>query len=162
GDHVLEGSDGSRATVLRTGAIFRCRPDGSKIATVSIGYCNPYRDVAFDAAFNMFHIDNDSNDGGKFAGCRLMHVAEESDFGWRRRAASQKADRLRGAAFGELPGKMLPMLKTGRGAPAGLFIYNDTRFPAEFRGLLYYPDVLRKLVRAYRVSARGSTFAVTE
>jgi putative membrane-bound dehydrogenase-like protein len=162
GDHVLEGSDGSRATVLRTGAIFRCRPDGSKIATVSIGYCNPYRDVAFDAAFNMFHIDNDSNDGGKFAGCRLMHVAEESDFGWRRRADSQKADRLRAAAFGELPGKMLPMLKTGRGAPAGLFIYNDTRFSAEFRGLLYYPDVLRKLVRAYRVSARGSTFAVTE
>ena len=25
-DNVVEGSDGSRATVLRTGAVFRCRP----------------------------------------------------------------------------------------------------------------------------------------
>src|SRR5262249_514726 len=42
-DNFAEGSDGSRATVLRTGAIFRCRPDGSKIHVYSIGYRNPYR-----------------------------------------------------------------------------------------------------------------------
>ena len=29
-DNFAEGSDGSRATVLRTGAVFRCRPDGSR------------------------------------------------------------------------------------------------------------------------------------
>src|SRR5208282_5016049 len=52
GDHHVEGSDGSRATVLRTGAIFRCRPDGSRMQVWSIGYLNPYRDVQFDAAFN--------------------------------------------------------------------------------------------------------------
>ena len=49
----------------------------------SIGYRNPYRDVAFDTAFNIFHADNDNEDGSKFTGCRLMHVAEGSDFGWR-------------------------------------------------------------------------------
>ena len=46
------------------------------------------------------------------------------------------------------------MLKTGRGAPAGLLIYNDTRLPEEYRGLLYYPDVFRKLIRAYKVEPR--------
>ena len=28
-------------------------------------------------------------------------------------------DHVRGAVFGELPGKVPPLLKTGRGAPAG-------------------------------------------
>jgi putative membrane-bound dehydrogenase-like protein len=163
-DNVVEGSDGSRATVLRTGAVFRCRPDGSKVQVFSIGYRNPYRDVAFDAAFNMFHADNDNEDGSKFTGCRLMHVAEGSDFGWRlyQGARCCRPDRVRGAVFGELAGKLPPLLKTGRGAPAGLLIYNDTRFPAKYRGLLYYPDVFRKLIRAYRVEPQGATFEVKE
>jgi quinoprotein glucose dehydrogenase len=163
-DNYVEGSDGSRATVLRTGAVFRCRPDGSKVQVYSIGYRNPYRDVAFDTAFNVFHADNDNEDGSKFMGCRLMHVAEGSDFGWRLFTGARccRPDPVRGAAYGELPGKLPPMLKTGRGAPAGLIIYNDTRFPEQYRGLLYYPDVFRKLIRAYKVEPRGATFAVTE
>ena len=72
-------SDGSRATVLRTGAVFRCRPDGSRMETFSIGYRNPYRDIAYDDKFNLFHSDNDQEDGSKFQGCRIMHVAEGTD-----------------------------------------------------------------------------------
>jgi putative membrane-bound dehydrogenase-like protein len=163
-DNFAEGSDGSRATVLRTGAVFRCRPDGSKLHTFALGFRNPYRDVALDETYNVFHVDNDNEDGSKFTGCRLMHVAEGNDFGWRLRHGARCCvpDRVRGAAFGELPGKVTPLLKTGRGAPAGLLIYNDTRFPEQFRGLLYYPDVVRKLIRAYRVEPRGASFEVTE
>lgn len=162
-DNFVEGSDGSRATVLRTGAIFRCRPDGSKLHTYSIGYRNPYRDVAFDAAFNMFHADNDNEDGSKWTGCRLMHIAEGSDFGWRLRPGADCCipDLTRGAVYGEAPGKLAPMHKTGRGAPAGLLIYNDTYFPEPYRGLLYYPDVFRKVIRAYQVKPEGATFEVT-
>src|SRR5262249_38852457 len=43
-DNYVEGSDGSRATVLRTGAVFRCKPDGSDMEMFSLGYRNPYRD----------------------------------------------------------------------------------------------------------------------
>ncbi len=82
-DNYVEGSDGSRSTVLRTGAVFRCRPDGSVMHGFAMGFRNPYRDVAFDTAFNIFHVDNDNEDGSKFTGCRLMHVTEEADFGWR-------------------------------------------------------------------------------
>jgi len=161
GDNYVEGSDGSRVTILRTGAVFRCRPDGSRMQAFARGFCNPYRDVAFDADGNMFHADND---GGQSVGCRLMHVAEGCDFGWRLRQGVRhgRADALRSAVSGELPGKIPPLLKTGRGAAAGLLVYNDTRFPENYRGLLYYPDVLRKLIRAYRVEPRGATFAVTE
>ena len=163
-DNYVEGSDGSRATVLRTGAVFRCRPDGSKMHTFSLGYRNPYRDVAFDALGNIFHVDNDNEDGSKFTGCRLMHVAEGTDFGWRLRSGARccSPDPVRGAVFGELPGKVAPMLKTGRGAPAGLLIYNDTRLPENYQGLLFYPDVFRKLIRAYKVERKGATFAVVE
>jgi quinoprotein glucose dehydrogenase len=162
-DNFAEGSDGSRATVLRTGAVFRCKPDGSKLEAYSLGYRNPYRDLAYDNRFNWFHTDNDNEDGSRFMGCRIMHVAEGADFGWRLFLGARccRPDHVRGAVAGELPGKMPPMIKTGRGAPAGLLIYHDTRLPEHYRGLLYYPDVFRKLVRAYKVAPAGSTFQIT-
>jgi quinoprotein glucose dehydrogenase len=163
-DNWAEGSDGSRAIVPRTGGVFRCRPDGSKLHVHSIGYRNPYRDVVFDAGFNMFHVDNDNEDGSKFTGCRLMHVPEGVDFGWRLRPGARCCvpDNTRAAVYGELPGKVAPMLKTGRGSPAGLLIYDETFFPETYRGLLFYPDVFRRLIRAYRVEQAGATFRVAE
>ena len=162
-DNHGEGSDGSRATVLRTGAIFRMKPDGSKLAEFARGFRNPYRDVVFDHTYNMFHVDNDQEDGSKFQGVRLMHVLEGADFGWRLVAGAVccRTDFARGAVFGEAPGKMPSMLKTGRGSPAGLLIYQGTAFPEFFRGLLIYPDVYRKMVRAYSIEQAGSTFRVT-
>ncbi len=163
-DNFVEGSDGSRSTVLRTGAVFRSKPDGSQMHLFSMGFRNPYRDVAFDSAYNMFHVDNDNEDGSKFMGCRLMHVPEGSDFGWRLKTGARccAPDVARGAAHGELPGKMAPMIKTGRGSPAGLLIYNDSRFPKHYQNLLFYPDVFRKTIRAYKVAPKGSSFEVVE
>lgn len=162
-DNVVEGSDGSRATVMRTGAVFRCRPDGSHMEVYSLGYRNPYRDLAHDDQFNWFHVDNDNEDGSKFTGCRLMHVGEGMDYGWRLKIGARccQPDHLRGAVAGELPGKLPPMLKTGRGSPAGLLIYHDTKLPEPYRGLAFYPDVFRKLVRAYRFAPVESSFAVS-
>ncbi|MFM8274879.1 MAG: PVC-type heme-binding CxxCH protein, partial [Gemmata sp.] len=161
-DNFVEGSDGSRATVLRTGAVFRCRPDGSRMETYSIGYRNPYRDIAYDDKFNLFHTDNDQEDGSKFQGCRIMHVAEGTDFGWRLQIGARccRTDFVRGAVAGELPGKVAPMIKTGRGSPAGMLMYHDTRLPEHYRGLAFYPDVYRKLIRAYKIEPSGSTFKV--
>jgi putative membrane-bound dehydrogenase-like protein len=162
-DNYVEGSDGSRATVLRTGAVFRSKPDGSKMETYSLGYRNPYRDLAFDDKFNWFHSDNDNEDGSKFMGCRIMHVAESSDFGWRLMYGARccRPDSARVSVGGEVPGKMPPMIKTGRGSPAGLLIYHDTRIPENYRGLLYYPDVFRKVVRAYKTEPDGASFKIT-
>jgi quinoprotein glucose dehydrogenase len=164
GDHHVEGSDGCRATVLRTGAIFRCRPDGSRLQTFAIGFCNPYRDVVFDATGNMFHADNDGSEGERFTGCRLLHIAEGCDFGWRQRPGARacQPDLFRTAINAELPGKMPPLVNTGRGAASGLFLYNDTRFPEPYRGPLYYPDVVRKSIRTYRVEPKGASFTATE
>lgn len=161
-DNIAEGSDGSRATVLRTGAIFRSRPDGSRLSEFARGFRNPYRNVVFDELYNMFHVDNDQEDGSRFQGVRLMHLLEGADYGWRLEMGAKccRTDFARGAVFGERPGKMPSMLKTGRGAPAGLLIYQGTAFPDSFHGLLIYPDVYRMKVRAYEVQRSGSTFEV--
>src|SRR5262249_15128135 len=107
---------------------------------------------------------NDNEDGSKFQGCRLMHVTEGNDFGWRLFTGVHccRPDSVRGAAEGELPGKLPPLLKTGRGSPAGLRIYNQTRVPAPDRGTRFYPDVFRRRIRAYRVEPKGASFAVKE
>jgi len=165
-DGHAEGSDGSRVDLLRTGGIYMCRPDGSKLQLYARGFRNPYRDVVFDQHQNMFHMDNDQEDGSKWQGCRLIHVLEEADYGWRLKAGVRCCwpDMDRGAVSGERPGKMPVMMKTGRGAPAGLLYTSGAAMPEVFRGWLIYPDVFRKSVRAYRVErdATGSTFKVVE
>ena len=82
-DNKAEGADGSRATVLRCGVVYRCRLDGTDLQEVARGFRNPYRNVVLDRYFNVFHVDNDQEDGSKFTGCRLMHVMDGNDFGWR-------------------------------------------------------------------------------
>ena len=146
GDNVVEGSDGSRATVLRTGGVFRCRPDGSHMEVYSAGYVNPRGGVAFDAGFNAFLSDDASS--GKFDGHRLLHVPEGSNFSGRVQTGGQSA-------------RQPPVLETRRGAAAGLLCYNDTRLPESYRGLLYCPSP-EGTVRAYHVEPSGATFAVTE
>ena len=163
-DNYGEGKDGSRVTVLRTGVIFRCKPDGTGLEEFAIGFRNPYRDLVFDDRYNLFHVDNDNEDGSKFMGCRLLHLVEGADFGWRlfEGAICCRPDYLRAAVNGELPGKLPFMLKTGRGAPAGLLMMTSNTFPKEYQGLALYPDVYRKVVRAYRFAPEGATFGVTE
>jgi HEAT repeat protein/glucose/arabinose dehydrogenase len=162
GDHHAEGSDGTRATVLRSGAIFRCRPNGGRLHLFALGVNHLRQGGAFDLAGHLFHIDDDVQDGSKFTGCRLLHLAEGADLGWRIAPGGTEPDSLRAAVFGELSGKMPGLLKTGKGTPGPLFVYNDSRFPEEYRGLLFYPDPQRRLIRAYRVDLTGASFKVVE
>ncbi len=84
-DAEVRGRDGSQARVLRSGGVFRMRPDGSRVETFAFGMRNPFGNVAFDRDFNVFHTDNDNEDGSKFQGCRLLHVVAGGDYGWRLR-----------------------------------------------------------------------------
>jgi glucose/arabinose dehydrogenase len=137
-DNVVEGSDGSRVAVPHGGAVFRCRPDGAKVHVHSTGYANPYGPGAFDAQGNLFLADADP--GGR----RLLHGAEGAD--QRRRSAPD--------GRGSKP--------DADGLSAGVLVYDDTRFPEAFRGLVLCPDAANRSVRAYRVEPQGATFSMTE
>jgi putative membrane-bound dehydrogenase-like protein len=161
-DAHAKGSDGSEATVLRSGGVFRCKPDGSKIEVVAFGMRNPWGNVCFDSNFNMFHTDNDNEGSEGFTGCRLLHVVEGGDYGWRLREGARccMPDYDRATWDGGRPGRLGPITLTGRGAPAGLCCLNSAAFPPPLQNVLIYPDVFRKLVRGYKLKPAGATFAV--
>ena len=161
GDHRAESWDGSRAVVLRTGAVFRMQPDGSKITEFARGLCNPRGNIAFDELGNAFHLDDDVAGAGKFEGVRLLHLLEGADYGWRARESDAQPDLARAAAWGERQGMLPGILKTGPGSSAGLVIIGGTQFPDILRGALIYPDPDRKLVRGYMVEREGETFKVS-
>ncbi len=162
GDHRVEGADGSRALVLGTGAIFRCRPDGSRMEVFAFGFQRPQGALTFDAFGNGFQSETIEPEGDKSRGGRLLHVAEACDFGWRQRvgASGVLADRFRTALNGELPGKMPPLRKAVTGPAIETMIYGATRFPAKYRGLLYAAEMEGNSIRAYRLQSKGASFAV--
>jgi putative membrane-bound dehydrogenase-like protein len=163
-DARAKGSDGSEATVLRSGGVFRCKPDGSRLEVVAFGMRNPWGNVCFDDAFHMFHTDNDNEGSDGFTGCRLLHVVEGGDYGWRLREGARccMPDYDRATWEGGRPGRLGPITLTGRGAPAGLCCPNSAAFPRSCQNLLIYPDVFRKLLRAYKLKPSGATFAVDQ
>ena len=163
-DAHAKGSDGTEATVLRCGGVFRCKPDGSMLENVAFGMRNPWGNVAFDDEFRMFHTDNDNEGAPGFTGCRLLHVVEGGDYGWRLREGARccQPDFERATWNGGRPGRLGWMAETGRGAPAGLCVLNSSAFPPSTRNLLVYPDVFRKSVRAYKTRPVGATYAIGE
>jgi putative membrane-bound dehydrogenase-like protein len=161
GDHRVQSWDGSKAAVLRTGAIFRMQPDGSKVTEFARGFCNPRGNIAIDELGNAFHLDDDLAGGGKFEGVRLLHLLEGADYGWRARDGDVQPDLARAAAWGERPGMLPGILKTGPGSPAGLLILSGTQFPDFLRGVLVYPDPDRRLVRGYVVERDLETFKIS-
>jgi glucose/arabinose dehydrogenase len=162
GAHNVVGSDGSKAQALDTGAVFRCRPDGSKVELVATGISNPTGPVIFDRNAYAFLVDSVRSGQGFVT--RLLHVTEGSDYGFRSLSKSQPDlnDYRRWTCLRDLPGIMKPLLSIpGRGA-GGACIYDDTRFPPLFQGLLLYPSPDSHSVKALRLERRGSSFAVTE
>ena len=163
-DAHARGSDGSTATVLRCGGVFRCKPDGSRMDNVAFGMRNPFGNVAFDDEFRIFHTDNDNEGSVGFTGCRILHVVEGGDYGWRLREGARccQPDYDRATWNGGRPGRLGHVAETGRGAPAGLCVLNSAAFPPSTRNLLVYPDVFRKTVRAYKLKPSGATYTVAD
>lgn len=165
GDHQVTGSDGSKAQAFRTGAVFRCRPDGSRMHLFAIGLHSPGR-PAFDLGGNVFLLDAGIPHEGSFSSGWLIHVVEGGDYGFRLGQGDPRTNPgpcpHRACWLGEKPGTLGPMLKYGKGPATPLFVYNDSRLPERFRGLLLHPDPVGRRVRAYRLEASGATFSVSE
>lgn len=159
GDCRVVGPDDARIDLPRNGGVFRCRVDGSKLQLFAMGLRNPYRDLAFNADFEPFLVDGDDEDGTKFQGVRLINPVEMGDYGWRLRpgAAAGAVDFDRAAVDGERPGKLPAIARLGRGRPSGVAIYNGTALPDSCRGLILYPDPLRRTVRGLKVAAAGGS-----
>ena len=162
GDHQVVGSDGSRAQALDTGAVFRCRPDGSRMELLSLGLSTPNGAVVFDRDCNAFLAETDRGQTG--SATRLLHITEGSDYGFRslRKSRPELEDSARRRCLRDLPGVMNPLFSMPANLSGGMCIYNDSGFPPVFQGLLIYPDPASHSVKAFRLNRQDSSFAVSE
>ena len=71
--------DGRTVEERGSGAVLRCRQDGTGLEIYATGLRNP-QDLAFDDFGDLFTVDNNS-DGGDQA--RLLQIVEGGDYGWR-------------------------------------------------------------------------------
>ena len=67
-----------------------------------------------------------------------MHVPEGADFGWRLKAGAAAVKPTPCCAVAAA--KCHADAQARRASGTGLCIYNDTRFPENYRGLLFRPD----------------------
>ena len=113
-DYRLIGSDGATLSGGGEGGnIYRCRPDGSKLERVATGFWNPFH-MTFDVFGRLFAVDNDPDSRPP---CRLLHIVEGGDYGYRFRNGRKGLHPFT-AWNGELPGTLGMVAGTGE-APSG-------------------------------------------
>ncbi len=127
--YKLIGSDGTTlAGGGEGGNIYRCRADGTKLSRVATGFWNPFH-LTFDTYERLFAVDNDPDSRPP---CRLLHIVEGGDYGYRFRYGRKGLHPFT-AWDGELPGT-LPMVAGTGEAPSGIVAYESDNLPADYRG----------------------------
>ncbi|MBA4015668.1 MAG: hypothetical protein C0483_00625 [Pirellula sp.] len=118
-DYKLVGSDGkSLAGGGEGGNIYACSYDGKNVRRVATGFWNPFH-VTFNRLGQLFTVDNDPDSRPP---CRLIHVVEGGDYGYRFRNG-RKGTHPFTAWNGELPGT-LPMVAGTGEAPCAVICTN--------------------------------------
>ena len=151
--YKLIGSDG----VLLSGggeggSSYRCRPDGTKLERIATGFWNTFH-ITFDTHGRLFAVDNDPDARGP---CRLLHIVEGGDYGYRFRNGRKGLHPFT-AWNGELPGT-LPMVAGTAEAPCAVLAYESNGLPAEYRGRLLVTSWGDHVVEQFTLTPRGASF----
>ncbi|HEX8913593.1 MAG TPA: PVC-type heme-binding CxxCH protein [Humisphaera sp.] len=155
-DYTLTGSDGSKAAGGgEGGSIWRCTPDGAKVARVASGFWNCH-DLTFDAFGRLFAVDNDPDDIGP---CRLLDIIDGGDYGWKFKNGRKGVHPFT-SWNGELPGT-LPMVAPTGEAPSGVLAYESDNLPADYRGQLLVTSWGDHVVQRYTLKEKGASVTST-
>ncbi len=148
----LFGSDGSVASELEGGQIYRCRADGSQLELVAFGFWNPFH-LAFDTFGRLFAVDNDPD---SLPPCRLLHIVPGGNYGYRYRNGRKGVHPFT-AWNGELPGTLPTVAGTGE-APSGIVAYESDHLPADYIGDLLVTSWGDHRIERYHLEPRGASF----
>ncbi len=160
--------DGRRATVIDTGSVLRCDPDGTNLEVFATGLRNP-QELAFDAHGNLFTVDNNSDGGDK---ARLVYLVEGGDSGWRIGYQFLEAPVSRGpwgaeklwqtVEGGNDAAYLLPPLAHLSDGPSGLTVNPGTGLPDRYRDHFFLADFRGTSgtsgIRAFSVKPKGAAF----
>jgi hypothetical protein len=148
----LVGSDGTKIVDTEGGKVFRCRPDGTKLVQVATGFWNPFH-LCFDVHGRLFAVDNDPDSRPP---CRLMHVIQGGDYGYKFRNGRKGLHPFT-AWNGELPGTLPMVCGTGE-APSGILAYEHDAFPADYRGTLIGTSWGDHILQRFKLEPKGASF----
>ncbi len=148
----LIGTDGSVASELEGGQIYRCRADGSHVELVALGFCYPLH-LAFDTFGRLFAVDNDPD---SLPPCRLVHIVPGGNYGYRYRNGRKGVHPFT-AWNGELPGT-LPMVAGTGEAPSGIVAYESDALPSDYVGDLLVTSWGDHRIDRFHIQPRGASF----
>ncbi len=153
-DYKLIGTDGTTLSGGGEGGnIYRCDPEGKHLRRVATGFWNPFH-VGFDAFGRLFAVYNDPDSRPP---CRLLHIVEGGDYGYRYRNGRKGVHPFT-AWNGELPGT-LPMVAGTGEAPCAVLAYESDNLPEEYRGDLLVTSWGDHRIERYRLKPRGASFS---
>ncbi|MFT7669959.1 MAG: quinoprotein glucose dehydrogenase [Planctomycetota bacterium] len=154
-----------------TGAVLRCRLDGSDLEVFHTGLRNP-QELAFDEFGNLFTGDNNS-DGGDQA--RWVQIVEGADSGWRSSyqwifdpvaRGPWNAEKLWNPHFDGQAAYILPPIANIAAGPSGLAYYPGTGLTSEYEGSFFLCDfrgaVSSSGVHSFKLEPKGASFELVE
>ncbi|MGY8654162.1 MAG: PVC-type heme-binding CxxCH protein [Verrucomicrobiia bacterium] len=140
----LKGTDEATLSGNDKGGVFHCGPDGTKLHRMARGMWNPFG-LCVRSDGEVFVTDNDP---GERPPCRLLHVVEGGDYGYRRIYGGE-AHHPFVCWNGELRGS-LPMTQPTGEAPCGVVPLG--------RGLLV-PSWSDHRIDFFPLNAKGASFS---
>jgi putative membrane-bound dehydrogenase-like protein len=153
-DYKLIGTDGTTLTGGGEGGnIYCCSSEGKYLRRMATGFWNPFH-VGFDAFGRLFAVDNDPDSRPP---CRLLHIVEGGDYGYRYRNGRKGVHPFT-AWNGELPGT-LPMVAGTGEAPCAVVAYESDNLPEEYRGDLLVTSWGDHRIERYKLKPRGASFS---
>jgi putative membrane-bound dehydrogenase-like protein len=150
--YKLIGSDGVTLTGGDAGNIYRCGPNGEKLHRVATGFWNPFH-LATDSFGRLFAVDNDPDARPP---CRLLHVVEGGDYGFRFRLGRDGLHPFQ-SWNGEIPGT-LPMVNGTGEAPSGIIAYESDGLPDDYFGDLLLTSWGDHRIERHRLTPRGASY----
>ncbi|VTR95451.1 heme-binding protein : Membrane-bound dehydrogenase domain protein OS=Pirellula staleyi (strain ATCC 27377 / DSM 6068 / ICPB 4128) GN=Psta_0686 PE=4 SV=1: GSDH: HEAT_2: Cytochrom_C [Gemmata massiliana] len=169
GFHVTS-KEGATHSGPRTGAVFRCNPDGTEFEVVHRGLRNP-QELAFDQYGNLFADDNNCDKGDH---ARLVYVVEDGNSGWNMPYQTIPGPYTGGPWFAERlwhlphagqPAYIVPPVgKIGTG-PSGFLFTSGTSLPERYKNsfvMCNYTGGPEAGLEAFRVKAKGAGFEIED
>lgn len=166
--------EGSLLADPKSGAVFRCRPDGTHLELFATGLRNP-QELAFNEFGDLFTGDNNSDGGDKARFVFVMHGGETGwDMNYQTLEGSNQRGpwnqegiwHVRGAHERDHPAWVLPPLAHIGSGPSGLAYAPGTMLSAEWANRFYMCDFLgsdtHSSVLAIQAVRSGAGYEVTE
>lgn len=155
-EYTITGADGTAFSGGGEGGnVYRCRPDGTELKLWATGFWNPHASCV-DAFGHLFTVDNDPDSRPP---CRLLHIIQGGDYGYRFRNGRKGLHPFT-SWDGELPGT-LPMVAGTGEAPSGILAYESDGLPKEYIGNLLVTSWGDHRIDRFQLKPKGATFTAT-